>query len=135
MLAPPDNQEATMRLEEIEISNTTERGTAAERIAERELERLGYRIVERNFRCSAGELDLVARDGETLVFVEVRSRRSDRFGSALEAVGRDKQRQVSRVAAIYLQLRKPKFDTCRFDVVGITGAQIDVVQDAWRLGM
>jgi len=124
-----------MRAEELEVSSTVERGGRAERIAVRELTRLGYHIVERNFRCSAGELDIVARDGDTLVFVEVRSRRSDRFGSALEAVGREKQRQVSRVAAVYLQLRKPKFDTCRFDVVGITGTQIDVVQDAWRLGM
>jgi putative endonuclease len=124
-----------MRAEELEVSSTVDRGGAAERIAVRELVRLGYHIVERNFRCAAGELDVIARDGDTLVFVEVRSRRSDRFGSALEAVGRNKQRQVSRVAAVYLALRKPKFDTCRFDVVGITGTQIDVVQDAWRLGM
>lgn len=124
-----------MRLEEIEVSSTAERGGHAERVAERELVRLGYRIVERNFRCTAGELDLVARDGETLVFVEVRSRRTDRYGSALAAVGRDKQRQVSRVAAAYLALRKPTFDTCRFDVVGITGDRVEVVQDAWRLGM
>jgi putative endonuclease len=122
-----------MRLEELEVS-TVERGGRAERIAVRELERLGYRILERNFRCHAGELDVVALDGATLVFVEIRSRRSDRYGTALEAVGRAKQLQVSRVAAIYLAMRKPKFDTCRFDVVGITGDKIEVVQDAWRLG-
>jgi putative endonuclease len=127
--------EASMRLEEIEVSSTRDRGGRAERRAEAELVKLGYVIVERNFRCTAGELDLVARDGDTLVFVEVRSRRTDRHGTALEAVGRDKQRQVSRVAAAYLVLRKPKFDTCRFDVVGITGDRIDIVQDAWRLGM
>ena len=92
-----------MRLEELEIS-TVERGGRAERIAVRELERLGYRILERNFRCHAGELDVVAFDGATLVFVEIRSRRTDRHGSALEAVGRAKQLQVSRVAAIYLAI-------------------------------
>jgi putative endonuclease len=122
-----------MRLEELEVS-TVERGGRAERLAVRELERRGYRIVERNFRCHTGELDAVAFDGSCLVFVEIRSRRTDRHGSALEAVGRAKQLQVSRVAAIYLAMRKPKFDTCRFDVVGITGDKIEVVQDAWRLG-
>src|SRR5262245_37545509 len=124
-----------MRAEELEVSSTIDRGNAAERLAVLELVRLGYRIVERNFRCSAGELDVVARDGETLVFVEIRSRRSGRFGSALEAVGRQKQQQVARGPASYLSLRRPKVDTCRFDVVGITGTYIDVVQDAWRLGM
>lgn len=123
-----------MRAEEIEVANTVERGTSAESLAVRELVRRGYRIVERNFRCSAGELDVVARDGETLVFVEIRSRQSDRFGSALEAVGKAKQRQVARVAAMYLALKKPKFVDCRFDVVGITGGRVEVVQDAWRLG-
>ena len=92
-------------------------------------------IIERNFRCFAGELDVVARDGHTLVFVEIRSRRDSRFGSALEAVSRAKQHQVSPVAAAYLELRRPRFDTCRFDVVGVTGDRIDVVQDAWRVGI
>jgi putative endonuclease len=124
-----------MRAEELEVSSTIDRGASAERLAVRELVRLGYKIVERNFRCPAGELDVVARDGDTLVFVEIRSRRSNRFGTALEAVGRTKQAQVSRVAAVYLATRRPRFDTCRFDVVGVTGTQIDVVQDAWRLGM
>lgn len=124
-----------MRAEELEVSSTIDRGNVAESIAVRELVRLGYRIVEQNFRCHAGELDVVARDGQTLVFVEIRSRRSDRFGSALEAVSRAKQQQVSRVAAVYLELRRPTFDTCRFDVVGVTGDKIEVVQDAWRLGM
>jgi putative endonuclease len=124
-----------MRAEELEVSSTIDRGSAAESVAVRELVRMGYRIIERNFRCFAGELDVVARDGQTLVFVEIRSRRSDRFGSALEAVSRTKQQQVSRVAAAYLELRHPKFDTCRFDVVGVTGDKIEVVQDAWRIGM
>jgi putative endonuclease len=124
-----------MRAEELEVSSTVDRGSLAEAVAVRELVKLGYRIVERNFRCLAGELDVVARDGQTLVFVEIRSRRSDRFGSALEAVSRTKQQQVARVAAAYLELRQPKFDTCRFDVVGVTGDKIEVVQDAWRIGM
>ena len=124
-----------MRAEELEVSSTIDRGSVAESVAVRELVRMGYRIVERNFRCSAGELDVIARDGQTLVFVEIRSRRDDRFGSALEAVSRAKQHQVSRVAAAYVELRRPKFDTCRFDVVGVTGDRIDVIQDAWRIGM
>ena len=50
-------------------------------------------------------------------------------------MSRAKQQQVARVAAAYLELRQPKFDTCRFDVVGVTGDKIEVVQDAWRIGM
>jgi putative endonuclease len=97
------------------------------------LERRGYRIVERNFRCKVGELDIVARDGRTLVFVEVRSRRSAEHGSAVEAVGWNKRRKVTRVAQAYLAIRRPFFEEARFDVVAITGAEIVLIQDAWRL--
>ncbi len=107
-------------------------GERGEDRAARALRARGYSIVERNFRCKAGELDLVARDRGTLVFVEVRTRADDRFGGALEAVGHHKQRQVVRVARAYLALRRPRFDTCRFDVVAITGDELVVIQDAFR---
>jgi putative endonuclease len=107
-------------------------GEHGEDRATRALLARGYRIVERNFRCKAGELDIVARDRDTLVFVEVRTRADDRFGSALEAVGYSKQRQVARVARVYLALRRPRFDTCRFDVVAITGDELVVIKDAFR---
>lgn len=113
--------------------NKTQRGSQAERQAEALLVAKGYRIVERNFRTKLGELDLIAHDGTTLVFVEVRSRRDSRFGSALEAVGWRKQRKVSRVASQYMAKRRTRCISVRFDVVGITGDEIVHIKDAWRL--
>ena len=110
-----------------------DRGAEGEALAARHLERRGYRILERNFRCRAGEIDIVARDGDTLVFVEVRTRSSDRHGSALETVGAAKQAQIVKVARVYLQARRPTFDDCRFDVVGITCGRVELVTDAFRL--
>jgi putative endonuclease len=132
---PPSVRRVAYRMTMQENQPTTIAiGASAETRAVDLLVRSGYRIVERNYRTKLGEIDIVARDGTTLVFVEVRSRRSNRFGSALEAVGWRKQRQVSRVAAQYLKWRRPVFDTARFDVVAITGDEIVLVQDAWRLG-
>jgi putative endonuclease len=113
--------------------STHEVGLAAEARAVRLLVARGYHIVERNFRCKAGELDVVARDGETLCFVEVRSRADDFHGSAESTIGRAKQRQVARIAMHYIGLRNPDFRRSRFDVVAITGDEINLIQDAWRL--
>ena len=110
------------------------RGALAEERAARELVRRGYCIVERNFRCTIGELDIVARHGRDLVFVEVRSRRVGTTGSGVDAVGHVKRRKVANVARVYLATRKPSFHGCRFDVVGVTGDEIIVIADAWRLG-
>ncbi|MGN6109470.1 MAG: YraN family protein [Kofleriaceae bacterium] len=113
--------------------NTIALGARAEEAAARLLLDRGYRIVERNYRCASGELDLVARDGDVLVFVEVRSRADGEHGEAAEMIDRRKQRQVSRVAAHYLAARCPAFEQARFDVVAITGDQLELIQDAWRL--
>ncbi len=113
--------------------STIERGASAEALAVRALIDAGYTIVERNWRAKFGELDIIARDGGILVFVEVRSRESDAFGHAAEMVTRHKQVQVSRVAAAYLGIECPDYSECRFDVVAITGDQIDIIKDAWRL--
>lgn len=114
--------------------STVDRGTSAEAEAVRVLRAAGYRIVERNFTCKAGELDIVARDGEVLVFVEVRSRADATHGHAAEMVSPSKRAQVTRVARVYLQARQPVYDECRFDVVAITGGTVDIIQDAWRAG-
>lgn len=108
-------------------------GMAAEERAVAELVRRGYRVVERNFRRRLGELDVVAFDGDTLVFVEVRSRADARFGGAIAAVPHAKQRQVARMASLYLAHRRPVFRRCRFDVVAITGAEVQVIVDAFRV--
>ncbi len=113
--------------------STIEVGATGEDRAVEHLVRQGYRIVERNYRCKLGELDIVANDHGVLVFVEVRSRRSNEFGSALEAVNRQKRRKVTRVAMQYLVYRKPRFDEARFDVVAITGDELVHIKDAWRL--
>jgi putative endonuclease len=110
-------------------------GRLAEARAAEHLEALGYTLVERNYRCAIGELDLVARQGGDLVFVEVRSRADADHGDASYAVGWSKQRQVARVAEHYLGDRRPAFETCRFDVVAITGDEIAVFQDAFRIGI
>jgi putative endonuclease len=84
------------------------------------LERVGMRIEARNWRCSSGELDVVARDGDDLVFVEVKTRRSERAGTAEEAVSAAKQRRVVRLARAYLASEDRAYQgSVRFDVVAI----------------
>ena len=107
-------------------------GAEAERAAAEFLGAAGYRIVEHNFRCKAGELDIIARDGDVLVFVEVRSRSDDDHGCAVEMIGRAKQRQVVRVARHYLAIAAPRFERCRFDVVAITAGAPILLRDAFR---
>lgn len=112
---------------------TIDAGARAETGAAAALEDAGYRIVERNYRCKAGELDIIARDGEVLVFVEVRSRADGEHGDAAEMVTATKRRQVARVAQHYLSLVRPDHDRVRFDVVAITGGVVEIIKDAWRL--
>jgi putative endonuclease len=116
------------------VDSTVQRGASAEAAAARLLTASGYQIVERNFRCRFGELDLVARDGDVLVFVEVRSRRDDAHGAAIAMIGPAKQRQVARVARFYLAAMQPAFEACRFDIVAITGGEPLVLKDAFRAG-
>ncbi|MBX3158597.1 MAG: YraN family protein [Deltaproteobacteria bacterium] len=113
--------------------STTVAGARSEQAAVELLLASGYRIVERNFRVKLGELDVIAADGDTLVFVEVRSRADDLHGSAIEAVGYRKQRQVARVAEMYLAMRRPTQRRVRFDVVAITGGKAELIRDAWRM--
>ena len=112
--------------------HTSSIGSGAEVLAVDLLRDHGLVVIERNFRCKAGELDIVAAEGDTLVFVEVRSRGDDRHGSAIDAIGVAKRRQVARVAAYYLALRVPAFTQCRFDVVAITAGCAEHLRDAWR---
>ncbi len=114
--------------------STTSRGRAGERRAAAFLEDRGYRILEKNFRCRAGEIDIIARHGDDLVFVEVRTRADGRRGSALETVGAKKRARIARVAEAYIALRSPAMSSCRFDVLGITGDDVELIQDAFRLG-
>lgn len=92
-------------------------GQEGEAAAEAFLIRRGYRIIARNLRSSVGELDLVAEDGPTLVFVEVKARRTGQFGGALYAVHERKQRKLIRLAAQFLARHHWSRRSCRFDVV------------------
>jgi putative endonuclease len=112
-------------------------GKQGEDLACAELARRGYVIVARRFRTRAGEIDIVARDGGVLVFVEVKTRRSIAFGTPLEAVTVAKQRTVCAMAAEYLARCSPRCAACRFDVVSVRldggAAQVEIVQSAFDL--
>src|SRR5688572_6765317 len=97
-----------------------ELGKSGENMAVNELTAAGYAISARRYRTRYGEIDIVARDGETMVFVEVRRRSGEECGGAAESVTRDKQRRVVRMATDYLA-RLDLYDRCavRFDVVAI----------------
>ncbi|MEC5215309.1 putative endonuclease [Actimicrobium sp. GrIS 1.19] len=104
-------------------------GDAAEDRALAHLQQHGLTLVERNFLCKAGELDLIMQDAATLVFVEVRQRSGQRHGGAAASITRSKQIRLTHAAQRYLQrYRHPP--PCRFDVVAIDGAVITWLQNA-----
>ena len=94
-------------------------GEAGERAARRYLLSQGLAILECNYRCSLGEIDIVAREGGVLVFVEVRTRRGRRFGEAVESITPAKAARLRKLALYYLQHRVGRELPCRFDVVAI----------------
>ena len=91
----------------------------------------GYAVVARNWRCPDGEIDVVARRGRLVVVCEVKARRTDAFGPAAAAVGPVKQQRLRRLAATWLATSACRGVDVRFDVVAITGDQIEVVTDAF----
>lgn len=92
-------------------------GKEAEAAAERLLRQKGYRILDRNVRIGRGELDIVARVGETVIFVEVKARRTDRYGGVAHAVTARKERQLIQLAVRYLARHRLERQPCRFDVL------------------
>lgn len=113
-------------------------GHGGEELAAAYLQAAGYRILTRNFRTRLGEIDIVARDGDTLVFVEVKARRSPNFGPAKAAVTNAKRRRLSMLALQYLKSPAGRrFARARFDVVAVdrqNGEQrIELVQNAFEL--
>ncbi len=97
------------------------------------LESQGLRLVASNFRCRVGEIDLIMRDADTLVFVEVRFRASTRFGGALASVDIAKQRRLIATAGHFLQQRSLNLP-CRFDILAIGGGdRIDWIRDAFHV--
>ena len=111
-------------------------GKAGEEAAVQYLRQHGYRILERNYRCRFGEIDLIARDGSMLAFVEVKTRRSQAYSPAAEAVTFQKQRHLIKASQTYLMQTKKTDELCRFDVVTVDmDAQqphIELIKDAFQ---
>lgn len=113
------------------------RGGVGEEDAARYLAGHGYEILERNVSNKVGEIDVVARDGDTLCFIEVKARLNDRYGPAIEAVTPAKQRKILRTAALWLATQGHDDVPCRFDVLGLdadgtgTGWRFTLLKDAF----
>jgi putative endonuclease len=112
-------------------------GKAGEEAAVQYLCKHGYQILERNYRCRFGEIDLIARDGRTLAFIEVKTRRSQSYGPAAAAVTLKKQRHLIKASQVYLIERKKPEEFCRFDVVTVEldaqAPRIELIKDAFQL--
>lgn len=114
-------------------------GARGEDLAVRYLKKKGYKVIERNYRCQWGEIDLIAREGDTLIFVEIKSRSSSGFGLPQDAVNRFKQNKLIEVARAYLAERRLTDDiTMRFDVVAVqltpSGPEMELIKDAFQTG-
>lgn len=108
-------------------------GTAYEKAVGAYLKQQGYEILEYNYRCKTGEIDIIAKEGRYLVFVEVKYRKDQGSGSPFEAVDRKKQQIISRVASYYCF--KHGFDSttpCRFDVAAVLGNEIRMIRNAFE---
>jgi putative endonuclease len=116
--------------------HTRAQGAVAEEAAARWLERQGYEILDTNVRNPAGELDIVALDGKTLCYIEVKARANPAFGRAIEAVDFKKRRRLMRAAALDLAHRRHE-GPCRFDVLGLdpgeNGWRAELVRNAFEL--
>lgn len=112
--------------------NRRQTGTRYEDLAAAFLESEGYRILERNYRDRLGEIDIIAKDGDYLVFVEVKYRRDTKKGYPEEAVSTKKQQRIRHTALWYLYRHGYSEETpCRFDAVSITGERVRVIRDAF----
>lgn len=113
-------------------------GKTGEGLAARHLRGLGYRILARNYRNALGEIDLIADERGTLVFVEVKARRSARYGSPKHALTLRKRRKISMVALAYLKETGRSGAKARFDVVAVSpaaggGSRVEVIRNAFEL--
>jgi len=112
-------------------------GHHAEQLACDYLQQHKLKLITKNYHCRRGEIDLIMHDKDTLVFIEVRYRKSSRFGSALESVNQQKQQKIIITATHYISQQTPSFSNYRFDVVAITPTtnypEIIWIKDAFQL--
>lgn len=122
-----------VRKENMAAENKRKTGREKEELAEEYLRQQGYEILDMNFYGRFGEIDIIARDGETLMFAEVKYRKSERFGNSLEAVDTRKQKKICQTALYYLARHHISDSVpCRFDVIGITGEDITHIKNAFE---
>jgi putative endonuclease len=112
-------------------------GDLGESTACKYLEDIGYSIIERNFSCRAGEIDIIAFEGDTIVFIEVKTRASEAFGMPSEAVSDTKQKKLVKAALYYMQKKKLFNYMSRFDVIEVimdeeSNCQINIIKDAFQ---
>jgi len=112
-------------------------GEKGEELAVRRLKKSGYKIIETNYRNPLGEIDIIAKEGDTIVFVEVKSRRSIRFGNPKQAITVRKQKKISMVALCYLKATGQGAARARFDVVTVISnqdkPQVEIIKNAFEL--
>lgn len=109
-------------------------GARAEALAADALRVQGYQVLEQRFRYGHSDVDLVARRGAVVVFVEVKSRADERFGAASEAVTARKQANLVRAASVWLMRHGRAWNSIRFDVITVTSGKMEWLQDAFRPG-
>ena len=113
--------------------NKRQTGTVFEKIAVNELKKQGYEIIETNFRCHIGEIDIIGRDNGYLVFIEVKYRKNKVYGYPEEAVNYKKINTIKMIAMNYLKYKNISFDTpVRFDVLAIEGESIRLIKNAFN---
>jgi len=103
-----------------------DKGKIGEEIAVKFLMKKGFKILRRNYRYGHGEIDIIAMDGDKLIFVEVKTRASDKFGQPEDSVTFKKRRQLRKIAEAFIQTSEVEFSECRFDVIGIVLKKGDI---------
>lgn len=107
-------------------------GAAGERIVRDYIEKMGMELLEMNFRCRQGEIDLIAKDGQVYVFIEAKYRKTAKYGFPQEAVGVRKQKRICSAAAYYLYKHRLGDNvSVRFDVAALLGDQLTYIKDAF----
>ncbi len=116
-----------------------ELGVKGEKLAAKFLRRRGYKIIQRNYRCKLGEIDIIAERDGTIVFVEVRTRQTEEFGPPQYSITAAKRNQISRVALCYIREKNLVGQSCRFDAIAITFSpgsrrpEIEHIENAFEL--
>ncbi len=111
-------------------------GEKGEKLAVKFLKKKGYKVIKQNYKTRIGEIDIIAKDRETLAFIEVKTRESIEYGLPFEAVNRAKKKKIANVALLYLKKVK-KIPPCRFDIVSIyyekDKPKFELIKDAFEL--